>query len=719
MPEFGAIVENAEGAIISISLPGIIQSWNKSAERILELSAKTAIGKSIFDLKNVLTPLEANNILELIKKGERIDAFEFVYSSKTRGQLSLVMTVFPIRDKSNHIIEGCIIIHDSTQQKLRERELAIQYRVALALSESPSFNLAANSILKTISEILGYQVSEIWFLNQKQNQLEFFSSWISKETYRSLEEVSHDMNFKFGEGLAGYIWETNKPYWVADISSEPKIKRRNLFAEHNLKSSFGFPIRFQNEVMGVFLFFSEHIEKPDFNFMAIFSSIGTLIATYIKRKQIEEDLIYVSQHDPLTGLINKETLEDNLNGMVVNAKLNNSLAAVLDVDLDNFKKINDSIGHEKGDLLLQQVAKRIVQNVRQVDIVARFGGDEFIILLPTVKSTKTMARIAQKILESISKPFLIDNNEFFVTASVGISIFPDNGPDAQALLKNADLALHYAKGLGFSSYQFCLPNMAVLAQQKIALENELHAALDHHEFILYYQPKVNIRSGAIVGVEALIRWPHDHIEIMPPSQFLPLAEEANLIIPINEWVLEASLMQMKSWKKKGLPEHFRLSVNVSAKQISPHFVELIKRLLQQTGLSPAVLELEFTENSLMQVTEENYHVLHMLKELGINLEIDDFGTGYSSFSYLINFGIDTVKIDRSFMSGLPDSPNAKAIILAIITMAHSLNMTTIAEGVETQAQLIQLAEMRCDEYQGYYFSRPLPPDEVYAMIKKK
>lgn len=716
--ELAAIIESANEAIMGVTLDGLITNWNRAAEQKYGYTQAEIIDAPI----DILFPPERKNeleqILALIKIGEKIKQHETLLQTKNKTRLDVSLTVSPIKITPDRTIGASIIAHDISQTKRHEQQLAVQYRVALALSEAANLNEAAQSILKTICEIFGWQVGEIWAVDRDINALRLISSWYANENYHALEKISHDITYKIGEGLPGHIWQINKPYLVTDLNEGSLLKRKHFFLKKKLRSCFGFPIFFHNEVMGTVLFFNENMRPSTIDFITLFSTIGNQIGTFIKRKRAERDLLYLAQHDLITGLANRVTLENNLNAAIASAKIDGKLIAVLYLDLDNFKKINDSMGHAKGDLLLQEVGARISKSVRRDDTVARFGGDEFIVLLSKISGTKDIAHIAQKLLETIALPIHINSSELYISASIGISIYPDNGHNVQTLLKNADMAMYYAKVQGRHNYQFCVPSMAMQSQHKLTLEGQLHDALKHHELILYYQPQVDIKTNKIVGLEALVRWDRQGERITAPDQFIPLAEEVNLINPIGKRVLQTACLQAKQWQEQKLPP-ITLAVNISILQFNPKLLTLLRDILDRTGLAAKYLELELTESTLMNLSEKNVSLIHSIKDLGIKLAIDDFGTGYSSFSYLKNFRTDVIKIDQSFIFGLPDDAKSKAIVSAIIAMAHSLEIKVIAEGVENLAQLALLKEMGCDEYQGFLFSKPLPAKDIYKLLVNK
>jgi diguanylate cyclase (GGDEF)-like protein len=391
--------------------------------------------------------------------------------------------------------------------------------------------------------------------------------------------------------------------------------------------------------------------------------------------------------------------------------------AVLFVDVDRFKHINDSLGHAIGDRVLQSAAERLRACVRSSDTVSRQGGDEFVILLSEVKHAADAAVGADKILQALSAPYLIDQHDLRLTVSIGIVTYPGDGTDAETLLQNADFAMYHAKDSGRNNYQFFSPEMNVLAVDRQSLENDLHHAIERQEFVLHYQPKMNLKTGAIIGVEALIRWRHPQRGLVPPSQFIPIAEECGFIVPIGRWVLREACGQARAWQDAGL-EPMRIAINISAVELrAKDFVEGVRAILMATGLEARYLELELTETFLMQDSKSTTQVLQALKDMGVQIALDDFGTGYSSLSYLKRFPIDTLKIDRSFVRDLTTDADDASIVSAVISMGESLHMRVVAEGVETQEQLAFLQAQRCPYGQGFYFSKPMEAEECVEVLR--
>ena len=436
-----------------------------------------------------------------------------------------------------------------------------------------------------------------------------------------------------------------------------------------------------------------------------------------ERKRAEERIEHLAHHDALTGLPNRVLFADRLNQAMLDAERRGRQAGVLFLDLDRFKNINDSLGHEIGDQFLRAVTERFAGAVRKGDTVARLGGDEFAVVLADMARGDDAARVAQKLLDVFARPFHFAGRELFMTTSAGITLFPVDGRDAQTLLRNADVAMYRAKDAGRNTYRFYAAEMSARAQETLAIESDLRGAIEHGELFLEYQPVVDIARGNIVGCEALARWRHPVRGLVPPSDFVPIAEESGLILALSDWVLRTASAQNARWQAAGLPP-LRVAVNLSAQQFA--YADLVTRTAQtlaDAGLEARYLAVEITESVLMQNPESAAGMLHDLKHLGAQISLDDFGTGYSSLSYLKRFPIDTLKIDRSFVRDIPADPDDTAIAEAIIRLAHTLGIRVVAEGVETTQQLDFMRQHGCDMMQGYLFSRPLAPEAFEQLMR--
>ena len=435
-------------------------------------------------------------------------------------------------------------------------------------------------------------------------------------------------------------------------------------------------------------------------------------------RRLTEQMMYQATHDALTQLPNLDLLRDRLRQAIARAQRAGYNLALLFVDLDHFKKVNESLGHTAGDALLRAVAARLLDCARKEDTIARVGGDEFICVLDALHEEDRIMSFAHKILKILKSPFQLEGHECFVTASIGVCLFPRDGEDVETLLKNADTAMYRAKENGRDNIQFYARDLHVRTLERLVMEQDLRRALERQELELYYQPQLDLRQSRIIGVEALMRWRHPQRGLVSPLDFVPLAEETGLIETIGEWVLRTACQQAKTWRRQGLPM-LRMAVNMSPRQfLRPGVASMVTRILQETGLEPRCLDLEITESLVMKDVTGSIAIMHALKGVGVKLSIDDFGTGYSSLSYLKQFPIDQLKIDKSFLHEIAASEEDAAITLAIIAMAHSMRLTVIAEGVEDETQLAFLRTNQCDEIQGYYLSRPVPAHEIPALLNR-
>lgn len=430
------------------------------------------------------------------------------------------------------------------------------------------------------------------------------------------------------------------------------------------------------------------------------------------RQMAEEESTYLAHHDTLTGLPNRFLFTEKLEQFIESHRQ----VAVLFIDLDQFKKINDTRGHTIGDQILQKVAQRLINCVSKEDIVARLGGDEFTIILPTKTKTE-VAQVAEKVVTEIRTPFFIGDSKFYLRTSIGISLFPTDGENIETLIKNSDIAMYRSKEYGGNSYRFFTSSMNRSLEERVNLERLLHSALVNDEFVIYYQPQIDLRTGQIFGAEALIRWVHPQQGLIPPDRFIPIAEETGLIVPIGEWALRTACIQAKKWNRE-YRHPIHIAVNLSVKQlIDNDIVASVDRIIRETGLDSNLLELELTESIFMQDTQSMVATLNKLKKLGVRISIDDFGTGYSSLAYLKDCPIDALKIDQSFIHDLSKNGKNTAIISAVIILARNLDIKSVAEGIETQVQLNFLEMEGCDLGQGYYFSHPLPEDQMNDLLE--
>jgi diguanylate cyclase (GGDEF)-like protein/PAS domain S-box-containing protein len=523
-----------------------------------------------------------------------------------------------------------------------------------------------------------------------------------------------------GRGLTEYVLRTGQP----ELVSPERFKQLVSLGEVEEVGPesvdwLGVPLKSGDRTFGVLVVQSYTGEiRFGEKEMEVLTFVSRHIANALERKQAAETIRHLAFHDALTGLPNRTLFRDRLTQALAHAHRKNELLAMLFLDLDRFKTINDTLGHAIGDRLLQAVAERLRKSVREGDTIARLGGDEFMLLLQGVPSLEGLAKVAQKMLRAFRPSFHVAGHDLHITTSIGISVYPHDGQDPEAMLKNADTALYRAKEQGRNNYQLYTPSMNARALEQLALENQLRRALDSEQFVLYYQPVLDLKTRKIAGMEALIRWVRPAMTMIMPNAFIPMAEDTGLIIPIGEWVIQTACAQNGKWQKQGLLEA-PVSVNLSARQFQQEdLTRSIARCLELSGLSPRFLTLEITESAIMKNADSAIATLLELKAMGVRISIDDFGIGYSSLSHLKSLPITSLKIDQSFVRDCMVDADDAAIVTAIISLARSLKLEVVAEGVETEEQIGFLDSLGCDKLQGYFFSRPLPAEAFTTLLQK-
>ncbi len=649
-----------DGLLITQLSDGRMIEVNEGFCRITGYSSHEAIGHTTLELELWVDPEDRARMIERIRQHGRIH--EQCSQIRTRdGRLRLCelsVQPIPIGD------QPCLltIARDITERQLMQEKLQQAATVFESTAEGVLITDTEKRIVavnRAFTSITGYSEAEALgqtprLLASEQHDQVFYSAM-----WRQLEDAG---------------------YWQGEICN--RRKNGELYPEWLTISAV------RNE--------ADEIT----HFVGVFADISSL-------KHAQARLDHQAHHDPLTGLPNRTLFESRLRSALDDAREDNRQGAILFLDLDRFKHINDSLGHPVGDQLLKGIAQRLKERLRDIDTVARLGGDEFIILLPGLHQAEDAEQIANKLLTCFSPPFQLDAHEFFISASIGVSLYPKDGLDVATLVKNADAAMYRAKAKGRNRVELYTRDLTFQATERIALEHELRRAQERGELKLYYQPKLSLISQQLIGAEALLRWHHPQFGEVPPERFIPLAEETGLILPIGDWVLQQACRQMREWQSRHAP-FGPLSVNLAGAQLrQPSLHQAIAGLLEEHALDPSLLQLEITEGFIMNQAEEALGILHQLKTLGVQLAIDDFGTGYSSLSYLKRLPLDILKIDRSFVHGLPDDPNDVAIARAIIALGRSMHLTVIAEGVETKAQELFLAAEGCQQIQGFVVSRPL------------
>jgi len=656
-----------DGLTISRVRDGVILEVNEGFSRITGYTEKQCLERSTLDLGIWADLSERQAMIGHIKRHGSVHEFR----TRIRGSEGNIR----LCELSAHPVlidgEDCLltISRDVTERQHMQEKLHLAATVFESTAEGvliTDTRQRIHAVNRAFSEITGYSETEA-----------------IGHTPRLLASGQHDSAFYAA------MWHqlTAEGHWQGEIYN----RRKN------------------GDIYPSWLTISAVRNKDDLitHFVAVFADISSL-------KHAQARLDYQAHHDPLTGLPNRTLFENRLQTALLHSEESGSLGAVLFLDLDRFKHINDSLGHPVGDLLLKGIAQRLKEHLRDIDTVARLGGDEFIVLLPGLLQPSDAVSIANKLLACFSAPFQAGEHEFFISSSIGCSLFPTDGTDVATLVKNADAAMYRSKAKGRNRVESYTRDLTSQASERIALEQELRRALDRNELSLSFQPKTSLQTNSMVGAEALIRWSHPTFGEVPPEHFIPLAEENGMILQIGDWVIEQACLQMHAWRKTHKP-FGPLSVNLAGAQLrQPHLVTRIEQLLADNGLEPGCLQLEITENFIMSQTQEALAVLHKLKKLGVQLAIDDFGTGYSSLSYLKRLPLDILKIDQSFVRGLPEDTHDAAIVRAIIALGRSMQLTVIAEGVENSEQQQFLAAEGCEQMQGYIVSLPLPPEEFCA-----
>ena len=713
------LIQSSPLAIYTRDLNGLLTSWNPAAEKMYGWTAAEVLGKPLPSVPGEKRD-ESDSLRKRLLSGESSIKFEGQRLRRDGSPIYIDASLGPLHDASGSASGIIAMAADVTERKRVELQQAMEHQITRQLSEAATLEQVTPEIIRTICESLGYACGAYWIWDPGTRQITRAQTWSvdSAEIEAFLAQDRDTRALPIGPGgLLRRVLASGEPTWIRDITADPSFRRGPEALKAGLRGAFAFPICFGNETLGIMEFFDRGSHVPDEVLIQSTRSIGSQIGQFLARWQAEERVRRLAHFDDLTGLPNRSMFNQRLSHALARARRADESLAILFIDLDRFKNINDTLGHGAGDHVLKEIAQRLRGCLREADTVSRLGGDEFVVLLEGASRPEDVVEVAQKILAAVARPVLLESQEFHLTASIGISTCPGDSDDLQGLMKNADIAMYRAKEQGKNNFQFYSSQINVHTLERVALESDLRHALERNEFLLHYQPKVDIGSNRIVGMEALVRWQQPGKVLVPPAQFIPLAEETGLIVPIGEWVLKTACLRNRAWQDQGLPR-LRIAVNLSARQFAHvHLLQDVARVLNETGLDPAWLEFEITESMVMRDPEHAVTLLQGLKAMGIHLSIDDFGTGYSSLSYLKRFPLDSVKIDRSFIRDIPGDGDDASITQAIIAMAHSLRLRVIAEGVETEAQLQFLRVNGCDQMQGYHFSRPLPEAEFLRLLQ--
>jgi diguanylate cyclase (GGDEF)-like protein len=576
-----------------------------------------------------------------------------------------------------------------------------------------------NWVIKIVGKLFSIDQINKLLIDLEHQTIEYTTIWDAEEN-GARENYKHNIQFDDISWLMNQLISRESIYIPnVDLLPDAAARMKNEFKKRKICSVVAIPIQERGKTIGILEFTSGNSTKIfQDDEMRVLKIIANIFDDALTKVEAENEIKYMAYHDHLTCLPNRRLFKDRLNQAIALAKRTEKLIGVIFIDLDSFKNINDTLGHEGGDFLLKIVSEKLVNTVRNSDTVSRYGGDEFIIMVNNISSEGDIIHIMEKIMLTLGQPIIVDGQVFNLTTSAGISTYPFDGTDSDSLLRNADISMYKAKEKGKNQFVVCSSELKEEVIYKIKMTNSLYRALERDEFYLHYQPQIDLSTKEIIGLEALIRWKHPELGFVSPAVFIPIAEQTGLINVIGEWVLKNACEQNKKWQEAGYSP-VRMAVNVSANQLrNPIFVEQIKNTLNETAMSPKFLEIEITESTVMNETEDIAKFLGEIRDLGVMISIDDFGTDYSSLSRLKELPIDKIKIDKQFVDGIEECEKDRAIVRTIINLANNLDLKVIAEGVENEKQLEFLKQELCDEVQGYHYYRPMSDQDIEKILFK-
>ncbi len=739
---FSEVLATSENYQDSASCQESVQSDFDSASLVRLASFPEIIPSPIFEVNlegdlTYLNPAAVNTFPELQIMGMQhptlMGLLKLIQDSDRHILVREVTVANKIFEQSIHYISESDLIRccvfDITERKHAEAELRKRDRLLQSVTEATThlletvgYDQAISKALDTLGRAAGVDRICIWENHPHPETGATATSMRIEWTRDSIQSIQHhphrqNQNFSDPHLKRWYHYLTDEST-ICGLTKDFTEAERTFLAQDNILSVLVVPIILNQRFWGFIELdncsFEYHWSQQE---ESVLFAMAAGISAALQRQDKEEIIRHQAYHDALTDLPNRVLFHDRLQLALASAHRNQESVAVMFFDLDRFKTVNDTLGHTVGDKLLKAVTARLQKCLREGDTLARWGGDEFTVLLPQVQSVHNATHAAYRILDALKAPFRVDDHELYITASIGISVSPEDGQEAETLLKNADVALYRSKEQGRGNCQLYNPTMNSQAPELLVLENSLRHALDRDEFLLYYQPKVNIRTGEIVGLEALVRWEHPEMGLVSPGTFIPLAEETGLIVEIGEWVLHTACQQVVDWHRMGL-QPLSIAVNLSPRQFyQPELPEIITQVLAITQLPPPLLELEITETTVVKNMEFTQSVLRQMQNIGVHIAMDDFGTGYSSLNYLKNLPFNTLKIDQSFIRDLKPGSKDAEIINAVIGLGHGLDLCVVAEGVENPEQLDLLRALHCEIVQGYLFSRPLTVDSTTAILQ--
>jgi diguanylate cyclase (GGDEF)-like protein/PAS domain S-box-containing protein len=712
------ILTMASDAIISVNPEEQIVLFNRGAQEIFGYTSEEAMGLPLdsllpkhFPLLHKAHPVPDGGEMDLSRNlpdrtdilGHRKDGSEFPAEASVS-----VLT-------ENGTSTYTVILRDITERKRAESSLRLLQEITCAVSEAGDVNEALSLTLRKVCDATGWIFGQAWFPNPAGTTIECSPArFIREGDGEPFCQISRERVFFQGEGLPGQVLSSGKPLWIPEIDEADSFPRKVAARNMGFRSAVGIPVLSGSEVVAVLEFFSREPKQEDEQMVEVITTVGAQVGTAILRKRSEERLHFFSHHHSLTHLPNRLLFHERLEEAMQEARSAGKKVGVLLLDIDRFKTVNDSLGYETGDDLLKSIAKRLSETMRSGDTVAHLSGDEFALVVPNMEKKEDILLVVRKVQNCFAKPFALGSQELFCSISLGVTLFPDDEQTAESLIRNADIAMYQSKGAGGDTFRVYSPEMKARAKGLLALGNELRRGIERNEFVLHYQPFVDLSKGWIIGMEALVRWNHPDKGLVYPCDFISYSEETGLIVPLGNNIFRMALTE---WSRMTPP--FLLSVNVSPRQF--HQFDLYRTfssIIEETGFDPGCLEIEITESLLMEHLDTSLETMNKLHQKGIRFSVDDFGTGYSNLSYLKQFPINRLKIDRSFVIGVPGNENDVALTRAIVSLAKSLGLEIIAEGIETPEQRDFLKEAGCQFGQGYYFSRPKPAEEIRDLLSK-
>ncbi|MDP2682227.1 MAG: EAL domain-containing protein [Deltaproteobacteria bacterium] len=702
-----------------ISDKGIIITANRQSEKVFGYKWSELIGKPI----EILLPDEYRGVhighMETYYANPSVrpmgDWLDLFARRKDGAKIPVSINLGPIETEDGLYV--ITVIRDITETRRTEAELTLLQSITQDISGANDFCAALEVVLRKVCEKTGWIMGEAWVPMPDGSCLEYSQAWYSRDSgLEEFRKASEKLTFPPGVGLPGSVWSSKQSVWIQDVTVDKNFPRSELAKKARIKGGVAIPVLAHDAVVAVMSFFVYEEKKEDKRFVGLISAVASQLGIFIQQKQSEERINYLAYHDILTGLPNRLMLHDKIEEAISGARKEGRSIALFIIDLDHFKDINDTLGHQHGDTLLVSIADRLKNIFADTGTVSRLGGDDFTVILPGA-DVETVSRFVDKITKSLDEPFLIGDIPINTTACIGVSFFPGHGEDTHTLLRRADIALHEARKQG-SNWAIYSPEYEKFSSGHLALIGVLRHAIDSNQMFLLYQPKIDLKTSKVIGVEALVRWQHPTNGVIPPDQFIFLAEHSGLIKQLTSWVIGEALCQARGWQSAG--RDISVAANLSVRSLyAPMFLDQTKGLLATWGVDPGRLRLEITESVIMSDPELAMEIITQLTIMGVRFSIDDFGIGYSSLKYLQRLPVDEIKIDKSFVMKMLSDENSLKIVHSTIELAHSLGLKVVAEGVESQETMDRLASLGCDAAQGYFISRPITNEELVCWMDKQ